>query len=131
MSGRVEGDLQALIEIKSTRTLKGKTTEECRYYITSKSMKAKTAASAIRSHWGIENQLHWILDVFFYDDASQANTGSSAENLALFRRIAYCLLKQDTIKGKGLAAKQRKAMWNDSYVLELLSGFIRQAGSCS
>lgn len=121
-------DLRALIEVKSTRTLKGKTTEEYRYYITSKGMKAKAAGSTIRSHWGIENQLHWVLDVFFDDDKSQANTGHSAENLGLFRRMAYCLLKQDTIKGRGLASKQRKAMWNDNYVLELLSGFIHKTG---
>jgi predicted transposase YbfD/YdcC len=122
-------DLTALIEIKSTRTINGNTTEECRYYITSKSMKAKAAARAIRSHWGIENKLHWVLDVCFYDDASQANTGHSAENLGLFRRMAYCLLKQDTVKGRGLASKQRKAMWNDNYVLELLGGFIHQTSS--
>lgn len=120
-------DLTALIEVKSTRTLKGKTTEESRYYITSKGLKAKQAGSAIRSHWGIENNLHWMLDIFFDDDKSQANIGHSAENLGLFRRMAYCLLKQDTIKGRGLATRQRKAMWNDNYVLELLGGFIHQA----
>lgn len=122
-------DLTALIEIKSTRTLKGKTTVESRYYITSKSMKAKQAGSTIRSHWGIENNLHWMLDVFFDDDKSQANIGHAAENLGLFRRMAYCLLKQDTVKGRGLATQQRKAMWNDNYVLELLGGFIQQTSS--
>ena len=90
-------------------------------------MKAKQAGSTIRSHWGIENNLHWMLDVFFDDDKSQPNIGHSAENLGLFRRLAYCLLKQDTIKGRGLATRQRKAMWNDNYVLELLGGFIHQA----
>lgn len=122
-------DLRALIEIKSTRTLNGKTTEECRYYITSKRMTAMAAGNNIRSHWGIENQLHWVLDVFFGDDKSQANTGHAAENLGLFRRMAYCLLKQDTVKGRGLASRQRKAMWNDNFVLELLGDFIYKA-SC-
>ena len=102
------------------------TTEEYRYYITSKSMKAKQASSVVRSHWGVENNLHWMLDVFFDDDKSRANRGHAAENLGLFRRIAYCLLKQHTIKGRGLATRQRKAMWNDSYMLELLGSFIYQ-----
>jgi hypothetical protein len=90
-------------------------------------MKAKAAGIAIRSHWGIENQLHWVLDVYFHDDVSRANTGHAAETLGLFRRMAYCLLKQDTVKGRGLATKQRKAMWNDYYVLDLLGRFIHQA----
>jgi predicted transposase YbfD/YdcC len=120
-------DLAAMIEIKSIRTVKEITTTECRYYITSKGMKANIAGSVIRSHWGIENNLHWMLDVFFNDDNSKANRGHAAENLGLFRRMAYCLLKQDTIKGRGLATRQRKAMWNDSYTLELLGNFIYQA----
>jgi predicted transposase YbfD/YdcC len=119
-------DLNTLIQIRSTRTCKGKTTEEYRYYISSKSMTAKEAGAIIRSHWAIENKLHWVLDVFFYDDASRANVGHAAENLGLFRRMAYCLLKQDTENGQGLASKQRKAMWNDEYVLDRLSSFINQ-----
>ncbi len=80
----------------------------------------KAAGAAIRSHWGIENQLHWVLDVYFHDDVSQANTGHVAETLGLFRRMAYCLLKQDTVKGRGLATKQRKAMWNDHYIKNVI-----------
>lgn len=118
-------DLSALIEVKSTRVIKGKTTEEFRYYIASKKMTPKVAHDNIREHWGIENQLHWVLDVLFDDDAVRANTGHAAENLALFRRIAYCILKQETVAGRGLASKKRKAMWNELYVLELLGKFIR------
>ena len=122
-------DLKMLIEVKSTRTLKGKSTEELRYYISSKDMTAKEANDVIRSHWGIENNLHWILDVLFGDDTSRANTGHAAENLGLFRRMAYCILKQETIQGHGLASKQRKAMWNDLYVLELLNKFIKEVSA--
>jgi len=120
-------DLTTLIEIKSTRTIKGKTTEESRYYISSKRMKAEEAGSGIRTHWGIENKLHWVLDVVFGDDKSRANAGHAAENLGLFRRMAYCLLKQDTQGGRGFASMQRKAMWNEDYVLQLLGRFIQQA----
>ncbi|MFB5608230.1 MAG: ISAs1 family transposase [Candidatus Nitrosomaritimum yanchengensis] len=123
-------DLNAMIEVKSTRTVKGKTTEELRYYISSKAMTAKEANSTIRGHWGIENQLHWVLDVLFNDDAVRGNTGHVAENLALFRRMAYCILKQETVRGRGLASKRRKAMWNERYVLELLGKFIKEV-SCN
>lgn len=122
-------DLEALIEVKSTRTIKGHTTEESRYYISSKRMKPKEAGIAIRQHWGIENRLHWVMDVVFDDDKSQANMGHAAENLGLFRRMAYCLLKQDTQGARGLASMQRKAMWNDDYVLHLLARFIQQAST--
>ncbi len=124
-------DLKMLIEVKSTRTIKGKSTEELRYYISSKDMTAKMANSTVRSHWGIENNLHWVLDVLFGDDISRANTGHAAENLGLFRRMAYCILKQETVQGRGLASKQRKAMWNDHYVLELLNKFIKEVSSGS
>ena len=75
-----------LIEVKSTRTIKGKSTEELLYYISSKDMTAKMTNGTIRSHWGIENNLHWVLDVLFGDDISRANTGHAAENLGLFRQ---------------------------------------------
>ena len=122
-------DLTTLIEVKSIRTIKGKTTEDFRYYISSKNMTAKNASTGIRSHWSVENNLHWALDVLFDDDGLSANRGHAAENLGLFRRMAYCLLKQDTAKGRGLASQQRKAMWNDDYVLEILGRFIKQVGS--
>ena len=69
--------------------------------------------------------------MLFGDDISRANTGHAAENLGLFRRMAYCILKQETVQGRGLASKQRKAMWNDHYVLELLNKFIKEVSSGS
>ena len=119
-------DLEALVEVRSIRTIKSKKTEECRYYITSKKMSAKEASASICSHWSVES-FHWVLDVLFSDDLLSPNRGYTAENLGLFRRIAYFLLKQDTVKGKGLASKQRKAMWDDGYVMEILIRMIRQA----
>lgn len=121
-------DLTSLIEVKSTRTVGDKTTTEFRYYISSRKMNAKEANSNIRGHWGIENGLHWAMDVIFHDDEVKANTGYAAENLALFRRMAYCILKQETEggRGRGLATQQRKAMWNERYVFELLQKFIKE-----
>lgn len=119
-------DLTTLIEVKSTRTIGDKITSESRYYISSKKMNAKEANGTVRSHWGIENGLHWVMDVLFHDDDVGANTGHAAENLGLFRRMAYCILKQETVGGKGLATKQRKAMWNECYMFELLGKFIKE-----
>lgn len=124
-------DLTTLIEVKSTRTIKDKSTTEFRYYISSKNMKAEEANHTVRSHWAIENELHWVMDVLFHDDKVVANIGHAAENLALFRRMAYCILKQETVggKGRGLASLQRKAMWNETYSLELLGKFIKEVGA--
>jgi len=126
-------DLTTLIEVKSTRTVGDKTTTESRYYISSKKMNAKEANITIRAHWGVENGLHWAMDVIFNDDDVGANTGYAAENLGLFRRMAYCILKQETAggKGRGLATQQRKAMWNECYMLELLGKFIKEISAGS
>jgi predicted transposase YbfD/YdcC len=126
-------DLTSIIEVKSTRTIGEKTTTELRYYISSKKMNAKEAGSTIRAHWGIENGLHWAMDVIFNDDDVGANTGHIAENLGLFRRMAYCILKQETPggKGRGLATQQRLAMWNEQYVFELLGKFIKEISAGS
>lgn len=70
--------------------------------------------------------MHWTLDVLFGDDALTANRGHAAENLGLFRRMAYCLLKQGTHQGRGLATEQRKAMWDENYMLKILGRFICQ-----
>ncbi|MBM3197760.1 MAG: ISAs1 family transposase [Chlamydiae bacterium] len=115
-------DLKALIEVRSARTVRGKTTEEYRYYISSKNMNAEQASQVIRSHWSVESY-HWVLDVLFGDDS----VGHAAENLGLFRRMAYCLLKQETVNGRGMASLQRKAMWDEDYMLDLLGNFIKKA----
>lgn len=118
-------DLRSLIEVKSTRAIKGHSTEELRYYISSKDMSAETANKNIRLHWGIENSLHWVLDVIFGDDLSRANRGHAGENLGLFRRMAYFLFKQDSEKGT-MASKKRLAMWEESYMLKLLANFMNE-----
>ena len=76
----------------------------------------------MRSHWGVENQLHWVLDVVFGEDQSRARTGHAAENLATLRRWALNLLKTDTHKAKrSLKAKIKAAGWDHHYLLHLLS----------
>ena len=81
------------------RTCKGQTSEETVYFIGSREMPAKQYGTAIRGHWGIENKLHWQLDVTFGEDASRVQQKTEAANLALLRKVALVLLKQDESKG--------------------------------
>lgn len=112
--------LQSCIEVSSERTIDGETAKERRYYISSLDVSAKRFGEIVREHWGVENPLHWVLDVVFLDDACLANTGHGGENLGILRRIALNLFNQDkTVKG-GVASKRRKAMWNDEYAIHLV-----------
>ena len=81
--------------VKSTRTTKEKTTTEIRYYITSLDDNAELFAHAVRSHWAIENKLHWMLDVSFREDSCRVRTDYAPQNLATIRKIALNLIKQD------------------------------------
>lgn len=112
--------LTGLIEVISTRTEKGKTSIEHRYYITSLHMTAERLARIIRHHWGIENNLHRQLDVNFLEDANRVNTGNAAENLAIFRRIALNILGS----GKGLSDRRQRAAWDEEYLSELVKKFF-------
>ncbi|MFN9174155.1 MAG: ISAs1 family transposase, partial [Synechocystis sp.] len=74
-----------------------------------------------RSHWGIENQLHWVLDVAFNEDASRIRKDHAPENFALIRHIAVNLLRRETSVKVGLKAKRLKAGWNDDYLSTILT----------
>jgi hypothetical protein len=77
-------------------------------------------ARAVRSHWGVENKVHWVMDVCFNEDQSRARTGYAAENLATLRRLALNLLKRDKTKKRGIKGKQLNAGWDHAYLLKLL-----------
>lgn len=121
-------DLRSMIQVTSTRTFQGKKSEEKRYYISSKEWSPKEVGVAIRSHWSIENHLHWCMDVIFYEDASLANTGHAAENLAMFRRMALALIKEDVGGTVGIARRRREAAWDDTYALRILGHLFRMNG---
>lgn len=94
---------------------------EMRYYLLSVPLDAQRFAAAVRGHWGIENQLHWILDVAFHEDQSRAIAGHSGENLAVIRHIALNLLTQEKSAKGGTHAKRLKAGWDDQYLLKVLA----------
>ena len=114
-------DLRAITMVISLRQEVGKEeTVEVRYYIGSKSAKAKSYANYVRGHWGIENGLHWVLDVSFDEDQSRMRTDHSAENMALLRRLALSLLKQHGKKGS-VRGKRLQSGW-DNHLLEEIVG---------
>ncbi len=88
--------VNTIIEVASERTEHNKTYCDSRWYLSSLSVDAGQAAKAIRSHWGIENQLHWILDVVFREDELSISDPVGAAHMALFNRVSLSLLKQHT-----------------------------------
>jgi len=106
--------------VEAVREVDGNTTVERRYYLSSLALDVATFARAVRGHWGVENKLHWVLDVCFREDQSRARTGRAAENLATLRRLALNLLKREKTKKRGIRGKQLNAGWDHSYLLRLL-----------
>lgn len=106
-----------------TRLVDGKEQATLRYYISSLEPKVKRFSKAVRGHWGIENSLHWSLDVTFAEDAHRTRRGHSAENAAALRRLVLSLLKQDKTIKDNVTGKRRRAGWNDQVIERLLCGF--------
>ena len=114
-------DLTSLACVRSSRTVKGKMSVELRYYISSLSGEAHKLADAIRCHWGVENKLHWQLDVSYREDACKVRKDHGAENFSILRRATLNLLKSDKKTKAGIKSKRAKAGWNKSYMLEILN----------
>jgi predicted transposase YbfD/YdcC len=113
--------ISSLIAIESQRVQGDTTAVERRYFISSLSGKnAKSIGQMIRGHWGIENKLHWSLDVSFGEDNCRIRKDFGAENFSRLRRIALNLLKQEKTLKRGIKAKQHKAGWDEQYMLKVL-----------
>jgi predicted transposase YbfD/YdcC len=116
--------LQSLVRIESERSHKntGETQREVRYYISSLSGDASLHNKAIREHWGIENKLHWTLDVVFGEDQSQKRAGNAAQNFSIITRIALNLLKNyKTKKFLSMKNKRNKAGWDNEFLLDVIT----------
>jgi predicted transposase YbfD/YdcC len=103
----------------SERTIAGVTSEELRYFIGSKKASAKVYGKTLRNHWGIENQLHWQLDVCFNEDKNRVSKRHGAENLALVRRLALSLLKQHPSKSS-IKCKRLQAALDPCFLEEII-----------
>lgn len=106
--------------IESERRIEGKpTTLERRYYLTSLDGGIERFAYASRGHWGIENQLHWSLDVIFHEDDSRIRKGHAPENMTLMRKLALNLLAKESSQGSK-KAKRLKAGWDNDFLIQVL-----------
>ena len=106
--------------VQSERQVNDKTTQETRFYIASIGGDAQRFAWAVRNHWGIENGVHWCLDIAFREDESRVRDRQAANNLAVMRHIALNLLKKDTTVKGGIKTKRLVAGWDEDYLANLL-----------
>lgn len=113
--------LQTVVMVCAERRSNGKRSRSVRYYISSLANDAKRILQSIRQHWGIENNLHWVLDIAFREDESRMRKGNSPENFAMVRHMALSLLKQEQSVKLGVKAKRKKAAWDRDYLLKVLS----------
>lgn len=114
--------LRSVAAVAGERRAGGATAAEVRYYLTSLPADPARIAAAVRGHWGIENRLHWVLDVAFREDECRVRSGHAAENFAVLRHIALNLLRQERSLKVGVHAKRLKCGWDDDYLLLVLAG---------
>lgn len=112
--------LQTLVIEESSRTLWNKTTHSVRFFLSSLNPQFPNFPASIRSHWGVENQLHWCLDVIFSEDDSRIRKDNAPRNMTILRRLALNLLRQDTSKGS-LKMKRYRAGLDNNFLLHILS----------
>ena len=114
--------LKTLAMVRRTRQVGEKTSTEDSYYLSSLSLStgAQALAKAVRSHWAVENELHWSLDVGFREDACQVRKDNAPANLACLRRMALTQLKQEKGKKLGIQGKRRRAGWDSEYLETVL-----------
>ena len=110
--------LKSIVMVESTREIGTKIESETRFYITSLDDTAERIASAIRSHWAIENSLHWVMDMVFRDDDSRVREGNAAANFATLRHMAHNLARRAPGK-MSIRARRKAAAWDDDYLLSL------------
>jgi predicted transposase YbfD/YdcC len=114
-------DLQTIVMLRCERRLGRKRSRQTRYYISSLPNDAKHILKVVRGHWGIENGLHWILDIAFQEDQSRLRKGHGAHNFAMLRHIALNLLKQERTEKIGVKAKRLRAAVDNKYLLKVLT----------
>jgi predicted transposase YbfD/YdcC len=120
---KLRENLRCVGMVEDTRQVNGHTSIERRFYLTSLPPDAKEFARAVRSHWSVENNLHWCLDVCFNEDQARARSGFAAQNLSTLRRLCLNILKRDPNKKLSINRKRFKAALNPNFLASLL-GFL-------
>lgn len=113
--------LRSVAAVTGERRSADRTTIETRYYLSSLPADPARIGQAVRAHWGIENGLHWVLDVAFREDDSRVRTGHAAENLAVLRRLALTLLQREATAQVGTKAKRLMCGWDEAYLTNVLT----------
>lgn len=113
-------DIQTIVFVKRVRHLWNKTTQEVQFYLSSLPVDAQLNGRAIRQHWGIENQVHWVLDVTFNEDQCRIRSLNSPQNLAVLRRMALNAINQETTLRRSVRQKKKRAAMNDEYMMQIL-----------
>ena len=112
---------ESVVCIESERQIRGRVSIESRYFLSSLPADAERALRAGRHHWGIENRLHWVLDVCFDEDRCRVRDESARHNLALLRQVSVNLLNQEKTAKGGLKGKRKAAAWNPDYLIKVLA----------
>ena len=114
--------MKSVVMIEAERFIGDALSVETRYYLSSLENDAKLLNGAIRSHWSVENSLHWVLDVTFQEDRSRIKKANAPENFGLLRRLALCLLKKEGTSKRSIKGKRLRASWDEGYLQRVLCG---------
>ena len=113
--------LKSVVKVSYERETGGKEPEESRYYISTIRAGASKLLKVVRGHWGIENSLHWVLDMAFDEDHSRVRSGHADQNLAMVRHMALNMVKQERTAKVGIKARRERAGWDHDYLLKVLA----------
>jgi len=114
--------LRSVARVESVRTCGGKTTTECRHFLSSLPADARRTLRAVRGHWGIENSLHWVLDVAFDEDGSRVRKDNAPQNMATLRHLALNLLQQEKTDSAGFKNRRLRAGWDNDFLIKVIIG---------
>ena len=115
-------DLRSVVKVECRRETEAGASAQARYYISSLEATAERQLAAARSHWSIENSLHWTLDVTFREDHIRVRKEHGPQNMATLRQISHNLLKRETSLKVGIQGKRLQAGWREDYLLKVLLG---------